>query len=195
MTIGPSSLTASRPRSARVAALAAVAAALALAACGSDGGRTATTVATTVAPPASPYAAPPSVPRQGTGPADAADRAIIDRWLAALRTGDEVAAARFFAPGAKVQNASRIFTVRSLPERVQFQRVLSCGAIDREAVDGGHDFTIVTFLLVERPGADCGGGAGHEAKAAIQVRGGRITGWYRLPGGSYQGPEGPQVQA
>jgi len=195
MTIGPSSLTGSRPRSACVAALVAVAASLALAACGSGGDRTATTVTTTAAPPASPYAAPPSVPRTGTGPADAADRAVIDRWLAALRSGDEVAAARFFAPGAKVQNASRIFTVRSLPERVQFQRVLSCGAIDREAVDGGDDFTIVTFLLVERPGADCGSGAGHEAKAAIQVRAGRITGWYRLPGGSYQGSEGPQVQA
>jgi len=195
MTIGPSSLIGSRSRSACAAALTAVATALALAACGSDGGRTAATVATTAAPPASPYAAPPSVPRQGTGPADTADRAVIDRWLAALRSGDEVAAARFFAPGAKVQNASRIFTVRSLPERVQFQRVLSCGAIDREAVDGGDDFTIVTFLLVERPGADCGGGAGHEAKAAIQIRRGRITGWYRLPGGSYQGSEGPQVQA
>jgi len=195
MTIGPSLIIGSRARSAWVAAATVAAAALTLAACGSGGGPAATTAATTAAPPASPYAAPPSVPRQGIGPADAADRTVIDRWLAALRTGDEVAAARFFAPGARVQNASRIFTVRSLPERVQFQRVLSCGAIDRDAVAGGDDFTIVTFLLVERPGADCGSGAGHEAKAAIQVRGGRITGWFRLPGGSYQGSEGPQVQA
>ena len=195
MTIGPSSVIGSPARRAGVTVLTVLAAALVLAACGSGGERTATTAATTAVPPASPYAAPPSVPRQGIGPANTADRAVIDRWLAALRSGDEVAAARFFAPGAKVQNASRIFTVRSLPERVQFQRVLSCGAIDRDAVAGGDDFTIVTFLLVERPGADCGGGAGHEAKAAIQVRGGRITGWYRLPGGSYQGSEGPQVQA
>ncbi len=173
-----------------VTALALAAAALVAAGCGEARPR-----ATTGTVGAGPNATPPSVPRQGVGPADPAERRVIDDWLAALRGGHEVRAARYFAPGARVQNASQVFVVRSLAERTQFQRVLTCGAVDRDAVSGGDHFTIVTFLLVERPGGFCGSGVGQEAKAAIRVVGGRIVGWYRLPGGSYQGDAGPQVQA
>lgn len=172
-------------------ALACLTAALTAAGCGGD----ARPRAATATVPAGPNATPPSVPRQGVGPADTGERRVIDDWLAALRRGQVVRAARYFAPGARVQNASPVFVVRSLAERTQFQRVLSCGAVDRDAVSGGDHFTIVTFLLVERPGGFCGSGVGQEAKAAIRVIDGRIVGWYRLPGGSYQGDAGPQVQA
>ena len=178
------------PPARAVVALVLALTALAAAGCG-DGQRRATTATV----PAGPNATPPSVPRHGVGPADPDERRVIDDWLATLRRGQEVRAARFFAPGARVQNASPVFVVRSLAERTQFQRVLACGAVDRDAVSGGDHFTIVTFLLVERPGGFCGSGVGQEAKAAIRVKGGRIVGWYRLPGGSYQGDEGPQVQA
>ncbi len=43
---------------------------------------------------------------------------------------------------------------------------------------------VVTFVLVERPGADCGAGTGATATTAFDVRGGKIVRWIRVPEGA-----------
>ncbi len=161
----------------------------------SGGGSSTSTTATTKAqdgtpavpsasaePPAgSPEAIPPGVPRRGNGPAKVANKQVIDAWLAALQLGDEKAAARYFAPGALVQNSSPVFIAKTLAQRTQFQRILTCGAKDAGALAAPRDFTVITYKLVERPGGQCGSGTGHLARGAIRVVHGKIAEWYRLP--------------
>jgi hypothetical protein len=37
------------------------------------------------------------------------------------------------------------------------------------------------FVLTQRPGGNCGTGAGKTARGAVRVAHGRIVEWYRLP--------------
>jgi hypothetical protein len=173
-----------------------VIAAAAIAGCGSSDRAAAPSTATTRTAPAPQAGGPPrGVPRQGTVPARPAvpaERAVIDRWLAILGRGDEEGAGRMFAPGALVQNGSPVLRLSTSAQRTQFMRILTCGATDKNAVAAPNHFTIVTFILTERPKGSCGSGTGHVASAAIQVRHGRITGWFRLP--AVADRAGPQVK-
>jgi hypothetical protein len=120
------------------------------------------------------------VPRVATGPGDPASERVIRRWLAALRRGDTRRAARFFAIPSRFQNGTPVLTIDSDVERLAVNEALPCGA---RAIDtgGAARFTIVTYRLVRRPGADCGAGTGARARGAIRVAAGRIREWYRLP--------------
>ena len=69
---------------------------------------------------------------------------------------------------------------------------LSCGARAIETGGAGR-YTIVTFRLIERPGGECGTGAGQTARGAILVSRGRIREWYRLYDPEEVHPDGPLV--
>jgi hypothetical protein len=149
-----------------------------------DPGRSARTTPRQPAEPArparDPLALPPQVPQAATGPADPAAVRVIRRWLATLRRGDTHAAARFFAIPSRFQNGTPVLTVRNQAERIAVNEALPCGA--RMAHAGGAGaYTIVVYLLVRRPGGDCGSGVGAHARGAVRVACGRITEWYRLP--------------
>ena len=144
-------------------------------------------------PPVSDLALPPGVPDMSTGPAETAARRVINDWLKALRSGDVKRAAHYFALPSKFQNATPVLTVNSESERIAVNLSLPCGA---RAVDmgGAGAYTIVTFKLTKRPGADCGAGVGGTARGAIRVQRGKITEWYRLPdepGGEQHAPPAP----
>jgi hypothetical protein len=170
----------------------AVWAALAAAGCGAsdDGGRTVdrndTTpgsppVTTETTPASSPLDLPRNVPDRATGPADATSTRVIRRWLAALNDGDVERAAHFFALPSKFQNTGTpVLTVDSEVERIAVNTSLTCGARAIETGGAGR-YTIVTFRLIERPGGECGTGAGQTARGAILVARGHIREWYRLP--------------
>jgi hypothetical protein len=133
---------------------------------------------------------PPGVPDRPTGPAEDASRRVITGWLRALRHGDVTRAAHYFALPSKFQNATPVLTVNNESERIAVNLSLPCGA---KAVDmgGAGPYTIVTFKLTKRPGADCGTGVGGTARGAIRVEHERITEWYRLPdkpGGEQHAP-------
>jgi hypothetical protein len=101
-----------------------------------------------------------------------------------LRQGDVGAAARTFANGALVQNGTPVFRLRSYAERRLFMdEGFPCGARVAGAGGARRDFTIVEFTLTPRVGGSCPGPGGGSARAAIRVRDGRITEWYRLPDG------------
>jgi hypothetical protein len=173
-------------RRASVALLSVLALACGAGACGGGGagdGRTATgrTQRTTPArPPADPLALPAGVPQVATGRADPAAVRVIRRWLATLRRGDTHRAARFFALPSRFQNGTPVLTVDSNVERIAINEALPCGARMAHA-GGAGPYTIVDYLLVRRPGGDCGTGVGHHARGAVRVARGRITEWYRLP--------------
>ena len=123
---------------------------------------------------------PAHVPRRASGTADRAAVRVIARWLRVLRRGDEVRAARFWATGAKFQNATPVLTIDTPIEKVAVQKSLPCGARIKHAA-GPAPFVVLVFLLTERRGGYCGSGAGHTARGAIRVAHGHIAEWYRLP--------------
>jgi hypothetical protein len=135
---------------------------------------------TTPADPNADLRLPAHVPRRAHGPADRAAVRVIARWLRVLRRGDEVRAARFWATGAKFQNATPVLTIDTPIEKLAIQKSLPCGARIKRA-GGPAPFVVVVFVLTERRGGDCGSGAGQTARGAIRVANGRIAEWYRLP--------------
>jgi hypothetical protein len=105
---------------------------------------------------------------------------VIAAWSKALRGGHLARAARYFAVPSKVQNGTPVFTLHSRREALVFNATLPCGAIP-VATRGARGFTVIRFRLTERVGGDCMGAAGHFARGAIRVSGGKIVEWYRLP--------------
>jgi hypothetical protein len=124
-------------------------------------------------------AVPAYVPRDASGPVRRGDVAVIPRWLKAVRDGRIAGAARLFALPSKVQNDTPVLTLRTPRERLAFNANLVCGAIVKRA-RGVRGYVVLDYVLTDRPGADCGSGAGLSARGVIRVRRGRITEWYRL---------------
>lgn len=174
------------------AALVAAATAIGLVGCGGGGHATSTSTSTRAAQPSEAAQQPPpagqhgeldppaSVPDRATGPATREAREVINAWLRALRRGDVERAARYFALPSKFQNSTPVLTVQTKRERIAINLSLPCGAKARE-MGGAGVYTIVTFVLTKRPGADCGTGVGGTARGAIRVERRRIKEWYRLP--------------
>ncbi|UTI66405.1 hypothetical protein NBH00_09390 [Paraconexibacter antarcticus] len=161
-----------------------------LAGCGGGGSTTLTIDGTAggassstpgVAPSPKAFGLPPAVPtRAGGQAADAVSRRVITKWLGALSDGQIQRAARFFAMPSKVQNGTQVLTLRSPADRVIFNDAFPCGAKATRMRRAAHGFTIVDFVLTERVGGNCMGGAGGRARSAIRVADGHIAEWYRL---------------
>jgi hypothetical protein len=166
------------------AAWVAVATAIALAGCGGGHSSTAATTTTLAdrqpVPQRSELDPPASVPDRATGPATEQARRVINAWLRALRHGNVERAAHYFALPSKFQNSTPVLTVHTERERIAVNLSLPCGAKARQ-MGGAGAYTIVTFELTKRPGADCGTGVGGTARGAIRVERRRIKEWYRLP--------------
>jgi hypothetical protein len=167
----------------RFAAAWLAASAVVVAGCG--GGHGSSTTTTTLAdrqavPQRSQLDPPLGVPDRATGAARPEARRVINAWLSALRHGHVERAAHYFALPSKFQNATPVLTVHTEAERIAVNLSLPCGAKAR-AMGGAGAYTIVSFLLTKRPGADCGSGVGGTARGAIRVERRHITEWYRLP--------------
>ena len=81
-----------------------------------------------------------------------------------------------------MQNATPVFVLPDRAAAERWNRGLPCGAQVSDLAGAADGYTIVSFRLVKRRGADCGSGTGGQAQIAIRVRDGRITDWFRLPG-------------
>jgi hypothetical protein len=119
-------------------------------------------------------------PGEGVLPADHAQLRVISGWVDALRHGDVEAAAGYFAVPSVAQNGTPPITLETHRDVVAFNRSLPCGArlVSARPLDG---FIAATFRLTERPGGDCGSGAGALARTAFVIRDGKIRQWRRLP--------------
>ena len=116
------------------------------------------------------------------GGADPADARVIDEWSKALSRGDVAAAARLFAIPSVAQNGPALIRIRDAADARLFNSSLPCGARLIEATPEG-DFVVATFELSERPGGDCGSGAGESARTAFEIVDGEIVEWRRVVGG------------
>ena len=94
-----------------------------------------------------------------TGPADPAAVRVIRRWLATLRRGDTHGAARFFALPSRFQNGTPVLLVDTELKRIAVNEALPCGA-RMGGAGGAGAYTIVVYVLMRRPGGDCGSGVG-----------------------------------
>lgn len=126
-----------------------------------------------------------------TADADPADLAVIEGWSRALSAGDIEAAASYFAVPSSAENGGLRIEIRSLEDAVTFNGSLPCGAELLTATTAG-DVTTATFRLADRPGGDCGAGAGGRAATAFRIEDEEITDWQRVavPGGGDEAPGG-----
>ena len=170
---------------------------LLLGACG-DGDPAKQRPAATPPPPVAPApqaqqpgAIPPDVPLRATGAGDPAAIKVIRLWSDALRRSQVRRASSFWAIPSKVQNNTPVLTLATAADVRSFNGSLPCGSRLVSARGATRGFTIAVFKLTRRPGVSCGSGTGHDARAAIFVRGGKIAEWYRLP----DDPDAPGPQA
>lgn len=116
---------------------------------------------------------------QGPAAAPTAE-AVVRGWAADLRRGDvDAASARFAAP-ALVANGGPPERLETRVQVRSFNASLPCGArVTRTRRREG--LLVVTFVLTDRPGGDCGAGVGGTATTAFDVRDGKIVRWIRVP--------------
>ena len=125
-----------------------------------------------------------AVAAAGSGPAHAVRQtqspaAVVRAWSAALNANRNEAAARLFAPNARVVQGPFDIRLRTHRAAVAFNAALPCaGRIVRVTVQG-HRAT-ATFVLGHRPQHTCDG-PGQKAAAVFVVSGGKITLWEQIP--------------
>jgi hypothetical protein len=158
------------PRSSLLAVV--IAAGAMAAGCGSGGGPT--THATTRS--------------RSTRPAgvDRAAVKVIREWSDALRRGDVIGAARYFALPSSFINGV-VVTIHTERQAAAVNATLPCGAVLISASRRGR-FVNALFRLTDRPGlgGGCGSGIGQLARTNFVIAGGRIVAWVRAaqnPGG------------
>lgn len=142
------------------AALAAAIATMLLAACGGSDAET-----TTVS----------EVP----GGADPEKVEVIVGWAEAESSGDNEAAAEYFAIPSLAQNGVTV-RIESVSDAERFSASLPCGAILEEATEE-DEYVIATFRLGEKANSNaCGDGAGQTARTAFLIEEGKIVEWRRV---------------
>jgi hypothetical protein len=104
---------------------------------------------------------------------------VVRAWSDALRHGDVDAATDRFAIPAVVANGTPEIQLKTRAEVRFFNQTLPCGSRVTGIVPH-HGALIVSFVLTDRPGGNCGDGVGKPARVAMVVRGGRIVRWLRL---------------
>lgn len=111
--------------------------------------------------------------------ADSGDVAVIEGWAKALASGDERAAAGYFAIPSTAENGPLLTSIDSRADAIAFNRSLPCGAEVVSAQTTG-ELTTATFRLSDRPGGDCGSGAGATASTTFDIEDGKIVEWRRV---------------
>jgi hypothetical protein len=167
------------------ALVAGVAAALTLAACGGsdtakDSARSST--ADQAASPANRVAPPKDYSNYyppGTHKASRQAVAVITAWSNELRAGHVKRAASYFDVPAIVQNATPPIRLKTRKQVLAFNQTLPCGAHIVKTI-AGHQYTVATFVLTERPGSPGCGATGKLAATAFLLRHGKIAEWRRV---------------
>jgi limonene-1,2-epoxide hydrolase len=104
--------------------------------------------------------------------------AIVRAWSRDLNANRNAAAAKLFAPGARVIQPG--IDVRLTPKlALAFQESLPCGGRIVELRRKGAQVTAI-FVLTERPKHRCDA-PGTKAAALFEVRNGKIVLWHQIP--------------
>ena len=106
--------------------------------------------------------------------------AIVRAWSSALNANDNAAAARLFAPNARILQGMLDGRLTSPRLALAFNASLPCaGRIVRLTVEG--DKATATFVLGHRPQHVCTAPRGEKAAAVFVVRAGKIVLWEQVP--------------
>ena len=127
---------------------------------------------------------------------------VIRNWADALRAGNVIAAARYFAVPSVMINGvvsggnAAVFRIHNAGEAVYANETLPCGA-KLISTDMRGQYVNALFELTGRSGpggTTCGTGAGTTARTNFVIAHGRILAWIRAPsepGDSSGGAPGP----
>lgn len=106
--------------------------------------------------------------------------AIVRAWSAALNRNDNAAAARLFAPNARIIQGPLDARLSTPQLALAFNASLPCaGRITRITVKGNR--ATATFVLGHRPKHTCSATKGEKAAAVFVVRNGKIVLWEEVP--------------
>jgi len=106
--------------------------------------------------------------------------AIVRAWSAALNANHNAAAAKLFAPNARIIQGPLEARVTSPQLALAFNASLPCaGKITRITVKG--DRATATFVLGHRPRHTCTASRGEKAAAVFVVQAGKIVLWEQVP--------------
>jgi hypothetical protein len=129
--------------------------------------------------------APPPRPETGLR---SPEGVMIRDWLMAVKHGDYGQAARFFAPGAIIDQG-RPYRLRDARAARLFSATLPCHADLVALADEGAK-VLATFRLLPGPGGACRG----RVQVRYTIVDGRFTEWRQLPSGDEPpAPAGPVV--
>jgi hypothetical protein len=114
---------------------------------------------------------------------------VIRAWADALRRGNLLLAARYFALPSEMINGGGsngqviVLRIKTLPQAVYANATLPCGARFVSADQRGP-YVNALFRLTGRHGpggSSCSGGVGQTARTNFVIRGGLIVEWIRAP--------------
>ena len=105
---------------------------------------------------------------------------VVRAWNEAVNSGDNEAAARLFAPGARVIQADRVYRLADRGDAIAFNAGLPCSAEIVEIETQGQTVT-ATFSLADRTTSRCDA-PGVEVTAVFEISDGKIVVWEQLPG-------------
>jgi hypothetical protein len=137
-----------------------------------------TTPSSTATPSAPSSTSSSSSPAVGKG-VTRREAAVIRGWADTLRAGHVRRAARYFALPSVVENGTGKITLSTRTQVEYFNDLLTCGAKVVALKRTRPHRVLATFRLTDRPGGGCGGGTGHYAHTAFEIRNGLITQWLR----------------
>jgi len=106
--------------------------------------------------------------------------AIVRAWSAALNRNDNAAAAKLFAPNARIIQGALDARLTTPQLALAFNSSLPCaGKIVRITVKGNQ--AVATFVLGHRPKHKCTATHGEKAAALFVVRDGKVVLWEEVP--------------
>lgn len=119
------------------------------------------------------------IPQEATGPADAADRRVAERWFALVRAGKDAQAARLMRDGTRFANVD-VLLLRDGAARRAAAASLPCGARPVGVGGAAGGYVVLTLELTDKAGLPPCDGAGAPVAVALHVSDGRIDDWVRV---------------
>ena len=126
----------------------------------------------------------------GCGSSERSAESVFRAWSQELNSGDNEAAAKLFANGARVVQPGLVLRLRTHEQAVAWNTALPCSGKIVSMTSNGT-VARATFVLGDRQTSKCDG-PGEKATALIRVRKGKIVLWHQTAGAG-EVPAGPSV--
>jgi limonene-1,2-epoxide hydrolase len=123
------------------------------------------------------------------GSSSPSPESVARAWSQELNSGDNEAAAKLFAHGARVVQPGAVLRLQTYEQALAWNAALPCSGKIISVTSEGNTAS-ATFVLGDRQRSKCDG-PGARATALVRVRKGKIVLWHQTSGGT--APVGPAV--